>query len=131
MVEARSEEWAAIPAPAGGREAYDAVTIRAVGSLATDAELASPLLREGGVLVIWKGEPDQAEQDELARALPLAAMTLAEVLEVEPYKGSRNRRLYVLRSRARRPRRSRAAPAARRSARSGPDRWPRARRDVS
>ena len=39
-VNARSEEWAA----GEGREAYDAVTARAVARLSTLAELASPLL---------------------------------------------------------------------------------------
>ena len=40
----RAETWAAEPPPSGGREAYDVVTARAVGRLATLAELASPLL---------------------------------------------------------------------------------------
>ena len=43
----RSESWAAAPPPDGGREAYDAVTARAVGRLSTLAELASPLLARG------------------------------------------------------------------------------------
>ena len=42
----------------GGREAYDAVTARAVGPLALLVEYAAPLLREGGVLVAWKGARD-------------------------------------------------------------------------
>ena len=54
--------------PAGGREAYDAVTARAVGRLATLAELASPLLRDGGVLVAWKGRRDADEEAEAERA---------------------------------------------------------------
>ena len=52
---------------AEGREAYDAVTARAVGRLSTLAELASPLLREGGVLVAWKGRRDEDEEAQ-ARA---------------------------------------------------------------
>ena len=40
----RSEAWA----EGEGREAYDAVTARAVGRLSTLAELASPLLTDGG-----------------------------------------------------------------------------------
>ncbi|MDQ2675690.1 MAG: 16S rRNA (guanine(527)-N(7))-methyltransferase RsmG, partial [Actinomycetota bacterium] len=56
VVNARSEEHAAPGAP--GREAYDAVTARAVARLATLAELSSPLLRDGGVLVAWKGRRD-------------------------------------------------------------------------
>ena len=56
-----------------GREAYDAVTARAVGRLSTLAELASPFLRKGGTLVAWKGRRDEEEEEELARAAaPLA-----------------------------------------------------------
>ena len=67
VIEARSEDWAAAPPPDGGRAAYDCVTARAVARLATLAELASPLLREGGVLVAWKGRRDEGEEAELAR----------------------------------------------------------------
>ncbi len=67
VVNARSEEHAA--QGAAGREAYDAVTARAVARLATLAELASPLLRDGGVLVAWKGRRDAGEEAELERAL--------------------------------------------------------------
>src|SRR5262249_2465679 len=51
VLNARSEEIAA----GDGREAYEAVTARAVGRLSTLVELASPLLRKNGVLVAWKG----------------------------------------------------------------------------
>ena len=44
------------------------VTARAVGRLATLAELASPLLRDGGALVAWKGRRDPDEEAELERA---------------------------------------------------------------
>ena len=92
----RSEEWAAAPEPGGGREAYHAVTARAVGRLATLAELASPLLIDGGVLVAWKGRRDTAEEEELARAASRLAMEPSEVRWVGPYAGSRNRHLHVL-----------------------------------
>ena len=36
------------------RESWDVVTVRAVGTLAEDAELGLPLLRRGGLLVCWK-----------------------------------------------------------------------------
>ncbi|HET9676920.1 MAG TPA: 16S rRNA (guanine(527)-N(7))-methyltransferase RsmG, partial [Solirubrobacterales bacterium] len=62
IVNARSEEWAA----SEGREAYDAVTARAVGRLSTLAELASPLLKPNGVLVAWKGRRDEDEERQLA-----------------------------------------------------------------
>ena len=50
------------PALGGGREAYDAVTARAVASLAVLVEYAAPLLRPGGVLVAWKGARDADEE---------------------------------------------------------------------
>jgi 16S rRNA (guanine527-N7)-methyltransferase len=93
----RSESWAAEPPPAGGREDYDAVAARAVGRLSTLAELASPLLTEGGVLVAWKGRRDRGEERELERASERLAMKPEEVQWVGPYAGSRHRHLHVLR----------------------------------
>lgn len=89
----RSEEWAA----GDGREAYDAVTARAVGRLTTLAELASPLLREGGCLVAWKGRRDRGQEAELERATPTLAMEPVEVRAVTPYAGSRHRHIHLLR----------------------------------
>jgi 16S rRNA (guanine527-N7)-methyltransferase len=89
----RSEEWAA----GEGREAYDAVTARAVGRLATLAELASPLLGEGGILAAWKGAPSADEEAELARASGRIAMEAIAVHPVEPYPGSRDRHIHLLR----------------------------------
>lgn len=89
----RSETWAG----GEGREDYDAVTARAVGRLATLAELASPLLRDGGVLVGWKGRRDPEEEAELARASERLAMQPVEVRWVGPYAGSRNRHLHLVR----------------------------------
>jgi 16S rRNA (guanine527-N7)-methyltransferase len=89
----RSEDWAS----SHGREAYDVVTARAVGSLATLAELASPLLREGGVLVAWKGASSGKEESELAGAAPRLAMDPIEIRSVRPYAGSRDRHIHLLR----------------------------------
>ena len=97
-VNARSEEHAKPGAP--GREAYDAVVARAVTRLATLAELASPLLREGGVLVAWKGRRDAGEEDELERALEATAMERVDVLEVGETAGYEHRHLHVLRKAA-------------------------------
>ena len=91
----RSEDWAR--AGAGGREAYEAVTARAVGRLATLAELASPLLREEGVLVAWKGRRDEAEEAELNSASRGTSMELVDVRWVGPYAGSKHRHLYLMR----------------------------------
>lgn len=96
VVCARSEDWARSAPPGGGRESYDAVAVRAVGRLATVAELASPLLRDGGVLVAWKGRRDAGEEAELARAAVRLAMRPAEVRWVGPYAGSENRHLHVV-----------------------------------
>lgn len=89
----RAETWAG----GEGRERYDAVTARAVGRLATLAELASPLLGDGGSLVCWKGRRDPAEEEELRRAGPDVAMESADVTWVGPYAGSRHRHIYLLR----------------------------------
>ncbi|HSJ18310.1 MAG TPA: 16S rRNA (guanine(527)-N(7))-methyltransferase RsmG [Solirubrobacterales bacterium] len=89
----RSENWSA----GDGREAYDAVTVRAVGRLATIAELASPLLREGGAVVAWKGRRDADEEAELERAAPRLAIEPVEVRWVGPYAGSRHRHLHLMR----------------------------------
>jgi 16S rRNA (guanine527-N7)-methyltransferase len=96
-VHARSEEWSREPPPDGGREAYDAVTARAVGRLATLAELASPLLRDDGVLVAWKGRRDPDEEAELEASASRLAMAPDRVLPVTPYPSSRNRHLHVVR----------------------------------
>jgi 16S rRNA (guanine527-N7)-methyltransferase len=95
VVEGRSETWAT----GEGREAYDAVTARAVGRLSTLAELASPLVRDGGALVAWKGRRDPDEEAELARASERLAMEPAEVRAVGPYAGSRHRHLHLIRKR--------------------------------
>ena len=95
VLNTRSEDWAKDGGE--GREAYDAVTARAVGRLSTLAELASPLLREGGVLVAWKGRRDEEEEAQAARAATGLAMEAERVLDVGPYAGSRNRHLHLLR----------------------------------
>jgi len=79
------------------REHYDVVTARAVGRLSTLAELASPLLHHGGVLVAWKGRRDSDEEAELERASDALAMRSERILEVGGRAGSRHRHLHVLR----------------------------------
>lgn len=93
----RAERWAGDPPPLGGREAYDVVTARAVGRLSTLAELASPLLRDGGVLVAWKGRRSADEDAELEAAAPRLAMRPEAVLAVGAEAGSRHRHLHVIR----------------------------------
>lgn len=93
VVNERSEALAAGEA----RGTYDAVTARAVGRLSTLAELASPLLRENGVLVAWKGRRDNEEEAQLANASEQLAMRPEEILAVGPYAGSEHRHLHVVR----------------------------------
>ncbi len=93
VLNARSEEIATTER----RERYEAVTARAVGRLSTLAELASPLLKENGALVAWKGKRDPDEEQQLARASDQLAMRLENVLAVGDRAGSKHRHLYVLR----------------------------------
>jgi 16S rRNA (guanine527-N7)-methyltransferase len=89
----RSEDWAS----SDGRDAYEAVTARAVGRLSTLAELASPLLKPNGVLVAWKGKRDKDEEEQLQRASESLAMTPELILDVGDRAGSKHRHLHVIR----------------------------------
>jgi 16S rRNA (guanine527-N7)-methyltransferase len=90
-VTARAEEWAA----GGGRDAYDVVTARAVAALPVLVEYAAPLLRPGGSFVAWKGARDPAEESAADRAAGAVGLALVDQIEVEPFEGARDRRLYV------------------------------------
>ncbi len=96
-ITARAEDWAGVPPPLGGREAYVAVTARALAPLAVLAEYASPLLAEGGVLVAWKGSRDEHEERAAAAAAQRLAMELVEVRRVQPFEAARNRHLHLWR----------------------------------
>lgn len=93
VINARSEDLAADD----GRENYAAVTARAVGRLSTLAELASPLLEDGGVLVAWKGKRDPDEEAQLERAAEALAMRPDEIRHVGPSAGSDHRHLHLIR----------------------------------
>jgi 16S rRNA (guanine527-N7)-methyltransferase len=92
VLNTRSEDLAV----AGGREAYDAVTARAVGRLSTLAELASPLLKPNGVLVAWKGKRDEDEEQQLDRAAESLSMRPEQILDVGNRAGSQHRHLHVI-----------------------------------
>jgi 16S rRNA (guanine527-N7)-methyltransferase len=111
----RAAEAAAIPnataltaraedvARGDARETYDVVTARAVGRLSTLAELASPLLKENGVLVAWKGKRDEEEEQQMSRASEPLAMTPEQILDVGHRAGSEHRHLHVIRKSAATP----------------------------
>jgi 16S rRNA (guanine527-N7)-methyltransferase len=87
-------------AKAEGRESYDIVTARAVARLSTLAELASPLLKENGVLIAWKGRRDEEEEAQMSRAAAELAMEPEHILDVGHRAGSEHRHLHVLRKSA-------------------------------
>ena len=93
VVPERAEAWSR----AAGRDAYDAVIARAVGSLATLAELASPLLGSGGSVLAWKGRRDPDQEARLERAAGRLAIEPVEIRAVTPYEGSRDRHIHLLR----------------------------------
>ncbi|MBS1889602.1 MAG: 16S rRNA (guanine(527)-N(7))-methyltransferase RsmG [Actinobacteria bacterium] len=93
-ITARSEDVARDEAT---RESYDIVTARAVGRLSTLAELASPLLKEGGLLIAWKGKRDPDEEAQMSRAAESLAMRPEQILDVGHRAGSKHRHLHVLR----------------------------------
>ncbi len=99
VLNARSEEIATTE----HRDSYDVVTARAVGRLSTLAELASPLLKENGVLVAWKGKRDPGEEQQLERAAEQLAMHSEQILDVGDRAGSKHRHLHVLRKRGSTP----------------------------
>jgi 16S rRNA (guanine527-N7)-methyltransferase len=95
-ITARAEQWAGLPpALGGGREAYDAVTARAVAPLGVLVEYAAPLLRVGGVFVAWKGARAAEEEAGAARAAERLQMAVRGVERVVPFEGARDRHLHV------------------------------------
>jgi 16S rRNA (guanine527-N7)-methyltransferase len=106
----RAEDLAA---PGREREAWDAVTVRAVAALPELIELAFPLLRVGGRLVAWKREPFE---DELAAGRN-AARALGGAVEVRgvPVPALADRRLVIVEKTRPTPRRYPRPPAERRA----------------
>jgi 16S rRNA (guanine527-N7)-methyltransferase len=91
VVWARAEEWSA------GIGRCDVVTARALAAMPVLSEYAAPLLREGGVLVAWKGTVSEAEAADEAAAAHHLGLRVEPVLSVVPYPGSERRTLHVLR----------------------------------
>lgn len=94
VVHARAEEWD------DGIGACDVVTARALAALPVLAEYAAPLLREGGVLVAWKGRRDPEEEGAGAAAAAQLGLELDEVRRVQPFPAARDRHLHVYRKTA-------------------------------
>jgi 16S rRNA (guanine527-N7)-methyltransferase len=90
-VRARAEEWDA------GRGACDAVTARALAPLVVLVEYAAPLLRDGGVLVAWKGRRDAEEETSGSRAAAIVGLAPEDPLSVEVGPAAAHRHLHVFR----------------------------------
>jgi 16S rRNA (guanine527-N7)-methyltransferase len=88
---ARVEDWQ------DGSGACDVVTARALASLPVVYEYAAPLLREGGVVVAWKGELTEVEAADGAAAATLLGLEEDPPLAVRPFAGSARRTLRVAR----------------------------------
>jgi 16S rRNA (guanine527-N7)-methyltransferase len=87
----RAEAWRA------GFDTRDLVTARALAPLAVLAEYAAPLLREGGVLVAWKGRRDAQEERDAAAAAEQLGLAMEAIQPVHPYRGADHRHLHMLR----------------------------------
>jgi 16S rRNA (guanine527-N7)-methyltransferase len=84
---ARAEDWP--------ERELDVVTARAVAPLNILVEYAAPLLRLGGVLVAWKGKPEDAEVADGEAAAEIVGLESREPTVLEPRPGADHRRLYV------------------------------------
>jgi len=91
VVALRAEEWRA------GIGACDVVTARALAPLNALVEYAAPLLREGGLLVAWKGHRDEAEERDGEAAAARLGMAIEEVRRVAPFEGAQARHLVLAR----------------------------------
>jgi 16S rRNA (guanine527-N7)-methyltransferase len=90
-VPTRAEELAT----GDGRGAYDAVTARALAPLAVLVEYAAPLLRDGGVLVAWKGARNPDEERAGEAAAEIVGLRIDEVRKVRPFEATLNLNLYL------------------------------------
>jgi 16S rRNA (guanine527-N7)-methyltransferase len=88
-IQARAEDWPE------GIDAHDLVTARALAPLAVLVEYAAPLLSIGGCLVAWKGARDDAEEADGVAAVDALGMGELQAHPVVPFRGARNRYLYL------------------------------------
>lgn len=91
VVWARAEEWT------DGIGRCDVVTARALAAMPVLCEYAAPLLRDGGVLVAWKGAVPASEAADERTAAEHLGLRAEPVRAVVPYAGSERRTLRVLR----------------------------------
>jgi 16S rRNA (guanine527-N7)-methyltransferase len=83
----RAENWAE------GIGHCDVVTARALAPLAVVAEYAAPLLRDGGVLIAWRGRRDPAEETASAAAAAQLGLRYETPVAVHPHPAATDRHL--------------------------------------
>lgn len=90
VVNARAEEYR----DEIGR--FDLVAARALGPPAVVTEYAAPLLRLGGVLVLWRGRRDPEAERAGARAAAIVGLEPAPPIRVHPFSGAQHRYLHLM-----------------------------------
>jgi 16S rRNA (guanine527-N7)-methyltransferase len=90
VVNERAEAWTE------GRDQHDLVTARALSAPAVVAEYAAPLLRIGGILLLWRGMRDPEAERMAAAAADELGLELGRVVHVSPYEGATNRHLHLM-----------------------------------
>jgi len=76
-------------------EGNDAVTARALAPQAVVLEYAAPLLRQGGVLVDWRGRRDADEEAAALRAAETLGLERTALLAAAPFAAARDHHLHV------------------------------------
>jgi 16S rRNA (guanine527-N7)-methyltransferase len=90
VVHTRLESWPE------GLGAFDLVTARALGPLDVVVEYASPLLAQGGTLVVWRGRRDPQVEAAGARAAVEVGLEPGEIVPVQPFAAAQNRHLHLM-----------------------------------
>lgn len=89
VVRSRIESWDE------GAGHCDVVLARALAPLDVVSEYAAPLLRLGGLLVVWRGRRDPSAEEAGARAARILGLQEREVREVQPYPTAHQRHLHL------------------------------------
>jgi 16S rRNA (guanine527-N7)-methyltransferase len=89
VVNARAEAWR------DGLGSQDVVTARALAPLNVLAEYAAPLLRDGGLLVAYKGRRDPSEEAAGMAAAAILGLEVRPPLPVEGRTGADERALHL------------------------------------
>jgi 16S rRNA (guanine527-N7)-methyltransferase len=86
---ARAEDWVE------GRGDHDVAVVRALAPQPVVLEYAAPLLREGGLLVDWRGIRSTDEEAHAERAASQLGFARREVRHVVPFRAAHSHHLHV------------------------------------